>query len=406
MSDTLCWAPWSNLTITNDGNIRPCCMMITESEDKFISENGSSYNINVIGDFESYTKSKTILSIKQSMIKGEWHPLCRRCEAREKAGVTSVRNEYNNTLNRGQKELPSRFRLKQLDLSFNNKCNLRCRMCSPMLSNLLAKEWPTLNIEENRSYHKRYETPDHINLDSIKELIEMYHSDLTKIRFAGGEPLIHQEHDDLLSWMIDSGFNSNIELMYSTNGTILTEANLRNWPHFKKVNITVSIDAFGELNRYIRYPANWTIIHNNMNKLNNFARDHNNIQIAISTAVQALNVTRLHELLPWIRQFEFINQLPHMKIVTDPKSSDPRIIPRKLRQDCMKIFLDELNRINCSTHIFYNRILQLIKMLETSDDMFDRFNNFVDINIKFDKARKTNLFEILPELIPYVNSTS
>ena len=60
----------------------------------------------------------------------------------------------------------------------------------------------------------------------------------------------------------------------------------------------------------------------------------------------------------------------------------------------------------CSTHIFYNRILQLIKMLETSDDMFDRFNNFVDINIKFDKARKTNLFEILPELIPYVNSTS
>jgi len=38
---------------------------------------------------------------------------------------------------------------------------------------------------------------------------------------------------------------------------------------------------------------------------------------------------------------------------------------------------------------------------ETSDDMFDRFNNFVDINIKFDKARKTNLFEILPELNPY-----
>jgi len=125
-----------------------------------------------------------------------------------------------------------------------------------------------------------------------------------------------------------------------------------------------------------------------------YVRDRENYRI-IADAVELLLDKIAKE------NFEFINQLPHMKIVTDPKSSDPRIIPRKLRQDCMKIFLDELNRINCSTHIFYNRILQLIKMLETSDDMFDRFNNFVDINIKFDKARKTNLFEILPELNPY-----
>ena len=373
--------------------------MDSDPSDAFLSKDGNKYQLNNIGDFERFVNSDFMKSLRHDMLNGDWHDKCLRCKIREDEGFSSRRNDYNGILASDKLD----FTLKHMEINFGNRCNLKCRMCNPSTSHLLAKEWPKLGIDDNRHYDKKFETPYVINLVSLTSMVELHKGTIKTIRMHGGEPLVVPEHDQFLVWLVENNLNKNIKISYTTNGTILTNRLIELWKKFDHVSIAISVDAVGKLNHYIRYPTNWDILNENMKKFDQLAKNAN-IDVTITPTIQALNVTRIHEILSWMRQFENIRKLPWVKTVVNPKSLDLRLIPKNLRQYSAEKLLEELH-ITCGSEVndlAYKKIKQLAKMMRDSAELKDRFQDFIDTNMKFDKVRKTNLFDVLPELEPYI----
>ena len=88
------------------------------------------------------------------------------------------------------------------------------------------------------------------NLFSIADTVE-------EIYLTGGEPTIIKQQHKLLDYFIENKIAKNIKLKYNTNLTNVRKHLISRWKNFQKVQLNCSIDAVGDLNKYIRYPSDW-----------------------------------------------------------------------------------------------------------------------------------------------------
>jgi len=119
---------------------------------------------------------------------------------------------------------------------------------------------------------------------------------IRQLYFAGGEPLIIKEHKAFLEEIVRRGYASQIHLRYNTNVLMLDEAIVKLWEKFKVVKVGVSLDALGDKNHYIRYPANWDTIVKNLHILDNTP---DNIHVTIALAAQILNIKNIPDFIKW-----------------------------------------------------------------------------------------------------------
>jgi hypothetical protein len=138
-----------------------------------------------------------------------------------------------------------------------------------------------------------------------------------------------------------------------------------------------------------------------MRQLDLFVHNNENFSVTISTTVQALNCTRIHELLSWTRTFKYINQIPYIKVVTNPETFDLRVLPKSLREDAGHLLICEL-KDNYQKSSAVDRIHRIAKMMINAPQLENMFPKFLEVNSKFDKIRKTNLLDVLPELAPFL----
>nr|HRO68453.1 hypothetical protein [Pseudobdellovibrionaceae bacterium] len=82
-------------------------------------------------------------------------------------------------------------------------------------------------------------------------------SEIGFIHFSGGEPLLEKNHLAFLRELIGRGRASHLVLDYTSNLTVLPEAVLKAWAHFKKVRISVSWDGRKAAQEYIRFPLRY-----------------------------------------------------------------------------------------------------------------------------------------------------
>jgi hypothetical protein len=99
-----------------------------------------------------------------------------------------------------------------------------------------------------------------------------------------------------LQEIIRQGYADKILIRYNSNGLLVSEDIIELWKHFKKVKFAVSIDDIAERNHYIRYPADWSVLEQNMHRLDNTP---DNIHVSIATAIQILNIKTLPDLVKW-----------------------------------------------------------------------------------------------------------
>jgi hypothetical protein len=105
-----------------------------------------------------------------------------------------------------------------------------------------------------------------------------------------------KEHKMFLQEIIRQGYADKILIRYNSNGLLVSEDIIELWKHFKKVKFAVSIDDIAERNHYIRYPADWSVLEKNMNRLDDTP---DNIHVSIATAIQILNIKTLPTLVKW-----------------------------------------------------------------------------------------------------------
>lgn len=115
------------------------------------------------------------------------------------------------------------------DIRPGNLCNLSCRMCSPINSSQLKKEFDKHNSDFLDLYKQTddlytykflnkvqdgcgWDTPE--NLDYIKQCL--FSNQVNQIKFLGGEPTLMSSVLEFMDFMIDNQL-LNIEMFFTTN---------------------------------------------------------------------------------------------------------------------------------------------------------------------------------------------
>jgi glutamate-1-semialdehyde 2,1-aminomutase len=84
-----------------------------------------------------------------------------------------------------------------------------------------------------------------------------------------------------------------MELGFSTNGTVSRESLLDKLRRFRKVTLAVSLDGYGAVNDYIRFPSRWDAVWGSVLRL----RDMGFATVQVHPTFQAYNALCITELL-------------------------------------------------------------------------------------------------------------
>ena len=380
-SKTFCILPWMHLATNASGNLRVCCNS-SPGKNFITKEDGTPYKLHKDNLQEAWN-SEVYNTIRKQMLEGERPEMCTRCFREEDAGVKSARQAWNEKWKEDIKyTVDAPFDIKYVDLRLGNLCNLKCRMCNPYASNQWVKEWALVeNALEPSEYERlsKMSWPEHEktweNLFSIADTVD-------EIYLTGGEPTIIQEQHRLLDYFIDKGTAHKIKLKYNTNLTNVPKHLVNKWTKFKKVQLNCSIDAIGELDRYIRYPSNWSKIQENFD----IVRKLENVYIEIHCTVQMYNILRLQELLDWAEPY---GHKIYLNILNHPEYLNIRVLNNDLKQKVK-------STLNNYTHI--PKVQGVIDYM-MSEDWSERYPQFVEYTNALDNSREQDLKQIVPELL-------
>jgi sulfatase maturation enzyme AslB (radical SAM superfamily) len=309
-----------------NGDIRVCCQAQHGPTGGILKDDlGNALNAKTANLSESRNSSLS-KEIRKTMMEGNWHPECVRCQTETESGMNS-RINYENEIWIKRNNLTWEHLLDHTssdgtidttmidctfyDVRFGNLCNLKCRMCGPTDSSQWyddqAALWGTqykdshgivkLVKNEKDKFVPEEDVYNWHESESYWEQMDSQIPQITKLYIVGGEPLLIDRHYEFLQKCVDYGQSSKMTIEYNTNLTNIPTRAWSIWKHFKQVNIGASIDGVGDINHYMRYPSNFDQIHKNLLKLSNA---EGNFKIWIAATINVFNVLHFPEFMEWI----------------------------------------------------------------------------------------------------------
>ena len=271
---------------------------------------------------------------------------------------------------------------------FGNTCNLDCYMCQPQNSSVRynsvgkSDEFDVIFPIENDRIP--IVLKDHA-LESLDDMIPY----IKTVTLQGGEPLFIKHQFKLLDKLVKLGVSKNIYVDMNTNGTILGvgKNNILDYAeHFKKLQISISLDGFGKYNDYIRRRSVWADIVDNINTLKKVP----NVWVSIFSTLSVLSILRMDELIDFADGMGLEQTL---FVIDDPSELNPNVLPEKLK---------EVLRVKYRTNQIILRTLDKSSSYYGNNAKRDQaFNKALDYLVKTDKEYRTNVFELYPELKEY-----
>lgn len=380
---TICILPWIHAHIHTTGNVYPCCHSI--SSNASIMGNVKSDSI------ESIINSDNMKKLRLNMLSNVKSSVCTKCYEMEDSEIISHRIRHNDYFKKHFNIIESTApdgtidpTIKFIDVRFSNICNLKCRTCYHELSSSIA-------AEEGRKIIMIKALPDY-------DIFEKQYSNIERIYFAGGEPLLMKEHLDLLQKLIVNGVSKNIVLDYNSNITNLEFKgnNFTNlWQEFKNVNISASIDAIGKHGEYIRHGCKWDTIEKNITVLSQY------VSVNLSLTASTLNISSIIDTHKYLVKEKIINDKVKLSIgyVISPSFYSAKIIPEPVRED----ILSNINRYigELKTDPFIEQLRMLTNFLKTGKYNPALFKKFLSDSVRLDNIRREDIFDTFPEYRAY-----
>lgn len=396
-SKTFCIYPWIHLHTTPTGTAAPCC--IAESVNSGVV--GNSREKNLMELVNSFEMSK----LRLDMVKGVKSEHCTKCYMHEDQGIESARQaankEYGHYFDRAfaYTDLATgnlnKFEMKYFDIRFNNICNFKCRTCGSAYSS----QWEHEDLKNNVPYAKSI--PKNNNKQFLQDVIDQIDY-METAYFAGGEPLITEEHYILLEEMIKRGKN-NIKLRYNTNLSNLKFKNkdiLWLWKQFNhKVTIYASIDHVGPRAEYIRHGTDWGTVETNFLA----AKNQPFINLQINTVLSAFNYLSLlefYESLIYKKMFSSTDLTYSLYPMMTPEHLSAHILPRSFKQKG-KDGMDKLLHVLKSNNIKqYNidHMMGCVPWVDSLDSWRTESSKFKAEVARLDKIRGESFTKVFPEL--------
>lgn len=292
-----CALAFGSASINAYGDYIPCCNIHI---DKWYLRLGHGNETELAKlDPKDRINEPDLKKVRQKLINGEWPQACYKCKDAESLGAPSTRTIWNKGLQEFDIPMvehvdPNNIRF--LDLTISTKCNSKCMTCGPDLSDFWEQEyWQTWKVKESQ---RLIRNRDCISIDDAKRLTRDF-PNIRRIAFVGGEPTIADNHHAYLKLLVENGHSKEISLSYVTNLTGLSNELIALWKNFKSVHISVSVDAYGKVNEYIRYPFKWEKIEANMRKISMLRKESTDVQITLglSCTVSLFNAIQCFDLL-------------------------------------------------------------------------------------------------------------
>jgi MoaA/NifB/PqqE/SkfB family radical SAM enzyme len=348
-SPTFCPLPWMHLSAHLDSTMRICCN--TDGPGFVYDNEGKHFQLKDVSDVQQYFNLDYYRDIRQKMLKGDRPEQCRKCYEVEDHGGVSVRQGYLNQYRQNPQFIESvkttnpltgelAVRVQSLDFSLSNRCNLKCIMCSPAASYPIKSDYVKLGIEYDHDFTEGAKR-NWEELTRLDHIIEQVAPSLEDFLTTGGEPFLSPQHLVILQRLVDTGHAAHVRLSYHTNCTVRNPRLLELWNSFKSVSVHFSIDAFGELNEYIRYGTKWTDVESNVKEI----LAHPKARCEVHTTVQALNVFDLPKLYEWITTFgDKLPQLPYHIWMDQPHWIRMDVLPPHVLQQALDQLEDYFSR--------------------------------------------------------------
>jgi len=369
----------SGLRIENDGTCKSCCMM----KDKFWKTKREKYNL-YSDTFDDIMKSKARRKIVKALEKGEKHPACQRCWDEEATGKKSKRLRDNETFIDTK---PGTVQI--IDVSMGTQCNIKCRTCGPFNSSFWNNEWFDTGYfggtkEEYKSYLKRLNCAfddDSSFWDQFKQNLK----NTLHIDFYGGEPFLVKKQWNMLEYAIEHGYSKDIAVHYNTNGTIWNDSVYDILKEFKAVYIDFSIDGVYDKLTYIRYPAKWDTVYNNLLKLKEVSDKDTKFKINICNTISILNVYYIPEMY---EVFAELGNSMYLNLVFGPDYYCIKNIPKPIKKEITQHLENSEERYWTTS---------ILNFMNGNKDNPKEWERFLKITKKHDEYRGQSFKEIFPE---------
>ena len=344
---TFCPLPWNHLLVTTKGFLRLCCS--SDHPHIFLThKNGKEIHFNELTDKSLLDNNPFLNRIRRQMLLGQKPPECKQCYEIESAEVESPRMHFSGqfpltldeALRTTHADGSTIHKIQYVDLRISTLCNLRCRMCSHHTSRKLIPEALVLNLISQKEYKETLKQESWFQNKKVWDFLLNVIDQIEVINFAGGEPMLINEHISLLEKFIEKGFSKKIILKCTTNTTYIPEILFDYWTQFKEVRINCSVDGTQKVNEYIRNPTNWSIIHKNLKKIEEYMHEHRNMYVRINTTVQIYNITHLIPLFEYVKQFKRIRKFPYLNILIAPAHFCIKVLPAHIKIE----IADELSK--------------------------------------------------------------
>ena len=396
-SKTFCMYPWIHLHAYPTGEAYPCCH--------------AEMSVGQVGNCRTDTL-KTIWNsskqkqLRQNMLNETLDSTCGRCYEQEDNGFFSGRRSANKHHGHHIKKIHNtqsdgtvdQFEMTYWDIRFSNLCNLKCRSCGHIFSSqwyqdqarLAGGDWRDRNTVLN--YAGRTET-------DMWEQLEPHLDYVEQIYFAGGEPLLMEEHYNILAELVQRK-RFDVRLIYNTNFThteLRGQSVFEYWKLFDSVAVGASLDDSGPRAEYIRKGTNWAMVENNRKKMLEVCPK---VDFYISPTLSIMNAWHLPEFhRDWVERGLIHAQDLNVNILQDPAHYRIDIAPAEYKERLSAKYLNHIHWLQERDPLGRATVgFESAMNFMTATDNTHLIDTFWRKTHELDNIRKEDIMNIIPEL--------
>ncbi len=398
-SKAFCMAPWVEQHVAVHGEIFPCCL----SAEHIPEALGDMKKGDTLATTWNNERSK---DLRLNMLGDKKSKLCDLCYRYEDLGKESPRqqinHEFKHRFNEVKQTKPDgslpEHKPSYLDIRLSNLCNFKCRICSHYFSSKWYDDAKAMGMMNDEFSRMVYPTDD---LDGFWDHLEPMLSSIEKIHFAGGEPLIIENHYRILQYLIDNNL-TDVRLSYNTNFSDFKFKGhdaIEMWKHFKTIYLCASLDGSGSRGEYMRKGQRWDKVEQERKRM---LTECPHISFELTPTISIMNVWHFPDFYQeWVEKGLMQPHEMNIYLLFNPDYYNIQRLPKAVKATVKSKYTSFINGFISSLgkdgekakgHFEY-----ITRHMEERDLPMKK--EFFDYNKKLDGVRGESFEKVFPELV-------
>jgi radical SAM protein with 4Fe4S-binding SPASM domain len=384
---TICAAPWKLLHLSPQGEVTSCfesSAVLGNIEDESLEE---------------IWNGKPFQNLRAKMLDAQRPEQCQKCFVKEQAiEGQSIRTVLNHRFDFDEIEaekwgVDPTLKPLQLDLSFSNHCNLKCRMCGPIYSSSWVKE-----LEESNAPNARVYSLDSKSFNA--QILPLISSKVQRLVLTGGEPFLDEKNERIIEELAKIG-NYDCVIEFNTNGTFVSKMMVKLLVKFKNVRINFSFDDFGKRFELLRKGASWEQVQKNVRLLRSV------LPHARLMSYSTITVFNIESFLSYIDEVTNKNLFKIEEItlhyLSGPSYYSVNILPENKKREIEQLYLHYMKTklLACFDWKDCQHLILQMKMVlnfMTNSSAEGTVKELIEECRSLDKVRGEDVFELFPHL--------